>query len=86
MTPNADVQYHSVERAGPVPQSVATPCADHWAAFGICPLAADRRCPPAAVSSRSALAVDETTAIPVLSSQALQGRASLPGPDRSRFR
>jgi hypothetical protein len=30
--------------------------------------------------------VDETTAIPVLSSQALQGRASLPGPDRSRFR
>jgi hypothetical protein len=39
-----------------------------WAAIGICPLAASRRCPLMATSSRRALAAGATTAVPVLPS------------------
>ena len=36
-----------------------------WAAIGICPLAASRRCPLTAMSSRRVLAAGDTTALPV---------------------
>jgi hypothetical protein len=56
-----------------------------WTAIGICPLAASRRCPPTAISSRSVLAAGDTTDLPVPPSTGTSGtlrRIGKPSPGR----
>jgi len=47
-----------------------------WAAIGICPLAANRRCPLTAISPRSVLAAGDTTALRCCPRPALRGRVN----------